>query len=87
MLEDREEGGSSSSSFTAAADRCRQTATSNKDDQQRFMAKPLLALTQREHASDLRCGRDAAFWRRVDGLPAKNCVRGDGMGVDGGGQQ
>jgi hypothetical protein len=25
------------------------------------------------------------FWRRVDGLLAKNCARGDGMGWDGGG--
>ncbi len=85
MLEDGEEGGSSSSSFTAAADRRGRKATSDKDDQQRFMAEPLLALTQQEHASDLRRGRDAAFRRRVDGLLAKNRVRGDGMGVDGGG--
>jgi hypothetical protein len=87
MLEDGEEGGLSSSSFTAAADCRGRTATSDKDDQQRFMAEPLLASTQREHASDLRRGRDAAFWRRVDGLLAKNCTRGDGMGVDGGGRQ
>jgi hypothetical protein len=47
MLEDGEEGGLSSSSFTAAADRHRRMATSNEDNQQRFMAKPLLALMQR----------------------------------------
>ncbi len=49
------------------------------------MAEPLLTLTQRERASNLRRGRDAAFRRRVDGLLAKNRARGDGMGVDGGG--
>jgi hypothetical protein len=80
-------GGSSSSSFTAVADRRGRTATSDEDDQRRFMAKPLLALTQRERASDLRRGRDATFRRRVDGLLAKNCTRGDGMGRDGGGRQ
>jgi hypothetical protein len=80
-------GGSSSSPFTAAADHRGRTATSIKDDQQRFMAKPLLASMQGEHASDLRRGRDATFWRRVDGLLAKNCARGDGMGGDGGGRQ
>ncbi len=87
MLEDGEEGGSSSLSFTEAADHCGRTATSNEDDQQRFTAEPLLALTQRERASDLRCGRDAMFQRRVDGLLAKNHARGDGMGGDGGGRQ
>jgi hypothetical protein len=76
MLEDGEEGGSLSLLFTAAADCRGRTATSNKDDQQRFTAEPLLALTQREHAIDLRCGRDETFWRRVDGLLAKNCARG-----------
>jgi hypothetical protein len=35
--------------------------------------------------SDFRHGRDGAFWRRVDGLLAKNRARGNGMGVDGGG--
>jgi hypothetical protein len=86
MLEDREEGGSLSSSFTVAADCRGRTATSDEDDQQRFMAEPLLALTQRERASNRR-GRDAAFRRRVNGLLAKNCTRGDGMGGDGGGRQ
>ena len=60
---------------------------SNEDDQQRFTAEPLLALTQRECACDLRRGRDATFRRRVDGLLAKNRARGDGMGVDWGGRQ
>jgi hypothetical protein len=84
MLEDREEGGSSSSSFTAAADRRRRTATSKEDNQQIFMAKPLLASTQRERASDLRRGRDAAFWRRVDGLVAKIAQGATGWGWMGG---
>ncbi len=60
---------------------------SDKDDQQRFTAGPaglLLASTQRERASNLRRGRDAMFWRRVDGLLAKNPARGNGMGGDGG---
>ncbi len=87
MLEDGKEGGSSSLSFTAAADCCGRTATSDEDNQQRFMAKPLLALTKRERASDLRRGRDAEFRRRANGLLAKNRARGDGMGVDGGGRQ
>jgi hypothetical protein len=87
MLEDEEEGGSLSSLFIAAADCHGWTATSNEDNQQRFTAKPLLSLTQREHASNLRCGQDATFWRRVDGLLAKNCARGNGMGGDGGGRQ
>ncbi len=87
MPEDGEEGGSSPSSFTAAADRRGRTATSDEDDQQRFMAEPLLASTQRERASDLCRGRDVAFRRRVDGLLAKNRARGDGMGVDEGGRQ
>ncbi len=39
-----------------------------------------MASMQRERASDLHCGRDMTFRRRVDGLLAKNCVRGDGMG-------
>ncbi len=86
MLEDGEEGGLSLSSFTAAADPHGRTATSDEDDQQRFMAELLLASTQRERASNLRRGRDAAFWRRVDGLLAKNRARGDRMGVDGGGR-
>ncbi len=85
MLEDGEEGGSSSSSFMAAADRRGRMVTTNEDDQQRFMAEPLLASMQQERASDLRRGRDAAFRRRVDGLLAKNRVRGDGMEVDWGG--
>ncbi len=87
MLEDGEEGGSSSSSFTAVADRRGRTAMSDEDEQQRFMAEPLLASTQQERASDLRCGQDRAFRRRVDGLLAKNRARGEGMGVDGGGRQ
>ncbi len=87
MLEDKEEGGSSSSSFTAAADCPGRTATSNKDDQQRFIAEPLLALTQREHATNFRCGNDAAFRRRVDGLLAKNCARATCWGAHGGGRQ
>jgi hypothetical protein len=58
---------------------------SDEDDQQRFTAKPLSALTQREHASDLCRGRDATFWRRVDGLLAKNHARGNGMGGGWGG--
>jgi hypothetical protein len=81
---DGEEGGSSSSSFTAPADRRGWTATSDEDDRRRFTSGPLLASTQRERASDLRCGRDATFRRRVDGLLAKNRARGDGMGGDGG---
>jgi hypothetical protein len=76
----REEGGSSLSSFMAAADCCGRMGTSNEDDQQRFTAGPLLASTQRERASDLRHGWDASFWRSVDGLLAKNCTRGGGMG-------
>ncbi len=84
MLEDGEKGGLLLSSFMAAADHCRWTGMSNEDDQQRFTAEPLLALMQQEHASDLRCDWDATFWRRVDGLLAKNHVRGDGMEGDGG---
>jgi hypothetical protein len=42
----------------------------------------LLASTQRERASDLRCGRDTAFRRRVDGLLAKNRARINEMGGD-----
>jgi hypothetical protein len=84
MLEDGEDGGSSSSSFTVEADHCGRTATTDEDDQQRFTAKPLLALMQREHASDHRRGRDAMFWRRVDGLLAKNRARGNGVGAKGG---
>jgi hypothetical protein len=80
MLEDREEGGLLSSSFTVAADCCGWMAMSNEDNQRRFTAEPLLALTQRQHASNLHPGRDAIFWRRVDGLLAKNCTRGNGMG-------
>ncbi len=68
--------------FTAAADHRGRAATSDEDNQSRFMAGPLLASTQREGASDLRRGRDVTFWRRVDGLLAKNCARGDGMGGD-----
>ncbi len=68
MLEDGEEGGLSLASFTVAADRRGQTATSDEDDQQRFTAKPLLTSTQRERASNLRCGWDMAIWRRVDVL-------------------
>jgi hypothetical protein len=82
MLEDREEGGSLSSPFKAAADRCGRMAMSDEDNQRRFTAEPLLASTQRERASDLRPGRDAIFRRRVDGLLAKNCTRGDGIGGD-----
>jgi hypothetical protein len=84
MLEDGEEGGSSSLSFTAAADRLGRTATSNEHDQQTFTAEPLLALTQRERASDLRRGQDATFRRRVDGMLAKNHARGNGWGGMGG---
>jgi hypothetical protein len=87
MLEDGEEGGLSSSLFTAAADCRGWTATNEKDDQQRFTAKPLLTSMQREPASDLRCGQVATFRRRVDGLLAKNCARGNRMGRDGGGGQ
>ncbi len=87
MLEDGEEGGSLLSSFTAAADCRGRTAMSDKDDQQRFTAEPLLASTQRERASDLRRGPDAMFQRRVDGLLAKNHARGNRMGGDGGGRQ
>ncbi len=70
--------------FTAAADCCGWTATSDEDDQQRFTAGPLLASTQREQASDLHRGQDATFQRRVDGLLAKNHARGNGMGGKGG---
>ncbi len=87
MLEDGEEGGSLSSSFMAAADCPGRTATSNEDNQQRFMAEPLLASMQQERASDLCRGWDAEFWRRVDGLLAKNRAKGNGMGVDGGWRQ
>ncbi len=76
-------GGSLLSLFTAGAGCRGRTATSNKDDQQRFMAEPLLASTKWEHVSNLRCSRDATFQRRVDGLLAKNCARGDGMGGGG----
>jgi hypothetical protein len=74
MLDDRE-GGGSSLLFTAAADCSRRMATSNKDDQQRFTAKPLLALTQRERASDLHRSRDATFWRRVDTIKFLSLAR------------
>jgi hypothetical protein len=84
---DGEEGGLLSSSSTAAADRRGRTAMSDEDDQRRFTVGPLLASTQRERASELHRGRDGMFQRRVDGLLAKNCVRGDGMGGDGGGRQ
>ncbi len=45
-------------------------ATSDEDDQQRFMAEPLLTLMQRERASDLRRDWDAAF-RRVAEVAAE----------------
>jgi hypothetical protein len=70
--EGRGGGGLSLLSFTAAADCRGRMATSNKVDQQRFTAEPLLALMQRERASDLCHGRDRTFRRRVDGLLAKN---------------
>ncbi len=87
MVDDGEEGESSSLLFTVVADCRGRTATSDKDDQQRFTAKPLLALTQWEHASNLYCGQDTTFRRRVDCLLAKYHARGNGMGGDGGGLQ
>ena len=78
MLGDGEAGGVTTLMSTKAVDRHRQTATSHEDDRQKLTAGPLLALTLRERASDLRRGRDVTFRRRVDGPLVKNRARGDG---------